>query len=84
MNPTDARDVIGATITMWAQQQRQPSPDPPSLESGVLWLEKTQESGEMSWQAKISVAAISRTKSVITRRTVGQSAMNLSDAPILP
>lgn len=29
----------------------------------------------MSWQAKISVAAISSTKSVITRRVVGHTAM---------
>jgi hypothetical protein len=60
MNPTDARGVIGAAITMWAQQHRQPSPELPSLESGVLWPEKMQESGEINWQAKISVAAVSR------------------------
>jgi hypothetical protein len=75
MNPTDARGVIGAAITMWAQQQRQPSPDPPSLESFVVWFEKMQVSGEMSWQAKISVAAISRTTSVTIRRIVNQCAM---------
>jgi len=60
---------------MCAQQQRHPSPEQPSLVSGVLWLEKMQESGEMSWQAKISVAARSSTKSVTTRRIVGQLAM---------
>jgi hypothetical protein len=75
MKPREAGGVIGATTTRWAQQQRQPSPDPPSLVSGVLWLEKIQESGEMSWQAKISVAARSSTRSVTTRRIVGQFAM---------
>lgn len=60
---------------MWAQQQRQPSPEPPSLESGVWWLEKMQESGEISWQAKISVAAISSTMTVTIRRTVDQPAI---------
>lgn len=76
INPIDARGVIGATSTMWAQQQRQPSPEPPSLESLVEWLAKMQESGEMSWQAKISVAAINRTASVTTRRTVNQCAIS--------
>jgi hypothetical protein len=77
MNPKDAGGLNGGTTTMWAQQQRQLSPEPPSLESLVVRLEKMQESGEMSWQAKISVAAISRNKSVTTNRTVGQSVMNL-------
>lgn len=75
MNPSDAKGVTGATTTMCAQQQRQPSPDPPSLVSEVLWLEKMQESGEISWQAKISVAAISRTKSVTTRWAVDHFAI---------
>jgi hypothetical protein len=41
----------------------------------VLWLEKMQESGEMSWHAKISVAARSRTKTETTRRAVEKSAI---------
>ncbi len=73
--PAGASGINGAAITMWAQQQRQPSPEPPSLESGVLWLEKMQESGEISWQAKISVAAISSTTTVTIRRTVDQPAI---------
>lgn len=78
INPSGASGRIGATTTMWAQQQRQPSPEPPSSESLVVWwLEKTQESGEMSWQAQISVAAISRSRTVETSRTVGQSAINV-------
>ena len=48
MNPSETRGVIGGTTTICAQQQRQPSPDPPSLESEVLWLEKMHESGEIS------------------------------------
>ena len=62
---------------MCAQQQRQPSPEPPSQESPVVRFEKMQESGEMSWQAKISVAASSRINSVTTRRVVDQCAMTL-------
>jgi hypothetical protein len=42
----------------------------------VLWLEKMQESGEMSWQAKISVAAISSTTTVATRLIVNQCAIS--------
>ena len=75
MKPSETRGVIGGTTTICAQQQRQPSPDPPSLESEVLWLEKMHESGEISWHAKISVAAISRTKSVTTRRVVDHRAI---------
>ena len=71
-NPRGASPVMGAATTMCAQQQRQPSPEPPSSESPVEWLEKMQVSGEISWQAKISVAAISSTRSVTTRRTVDQ------------
>jgi hypothetical protein len=76
--PVGASGITGAAITMWAQQQRQPSPEPPSLESGVLWLEKMQESGEMSSQAKISVPAISRTTSVTIRRSVDQWAIEIA------
>jgi hypothetical protein len=72
MNPKGASGTTGATTTMCAQQQKQPSPDPLSLESEVLWLEKMQESGDMTWQAKISVPAISRTKIVTARRIVDQ------------
>ena len=68
---------MGATTTMCAQQQRQPSPEPPSSESPVEWLEKMQLSGEISWQAKISVAAISSTRTVTTRRTVDPCAIVL-------
>ena len=75
MKPRAASGVIGGTTTICAQQQRHPSPEPPSLVSGVLWLEKMQESGEMSSQAKISVAASSSTRSVTTRRIVGHFAM---------
>ena len=74
--PAGASGITGAGITRWAQQ-RQPSPDPPSLESGVLWLEKMQESGEISWQAKISVAAISSTTTATIRRIVDQPAIRL-------
>jgi hypothetical protein len=83
MKPRVASGVIGGTTTICAQQQRHPSPEPPSLVSGVLWLEKMQESGEMSWQAKISVAARSSTRSVTTRRVVGQLAMKSYSIAIL-
>ena len=83
MKPRVASGVIGAATTMCAQQHRHPSPEPPSLVSGVLWLEKMQESGEMSWQAKISVAARSSTRSVTTRRIVGQLAMKSYSIAIL-
>jgi hypothetical protein len=83
MKPSVASGVMGVATTMCAQQQRHPSPDPPSLVSGVLWLEKMQESGEMSWQAKISVAASSSTRSVITRRIVGQLATKSYSIAIL-
>jgi len=68
---------------MCAQQQRHPSPEPPSLVSGVLWFEKMQESGEMSSHAKISVAASSSTRSVTTRRIVGRLAMKSYSIAIL-
>ena len=77
MNPSGESGCIGATTRMWAQQQRQPSPEPPSSESFVEWFEKRQESGEINWQAQISVAAISRTNTVTTRRTVGRRAINV-------
>ncbi len=83
MKPRAASGVTGAATTMCAQQQRHPSPEPPSLVSGVLWLEKMQESGEMSSQAKISVAASSSTRSVTTRRIVGQLAMKSYSIAIL-
>jgi len=83
MKPRVASGIIGAANTMCAQQQRHPSPEPPSLVSGVLWLEKMQESGEMSSQAKISVAASSSTRSVTTRRIVGQLAMKSYSIAIL-
>ena len=62
-------------MTMWAQQHRQPSPAHPWSESFVVWVEKRQAGGENKSHAKISVAARSRTKTVTTLRTVGQSAM---------
>lgn len=68
---------------MCAQQQRHPSPEPPSLVSGVLWLEKMQESGEMSSQAKISVAAKRSTRRVTARRTVEQLATNFYSIAII-
>jgi hypothetical protein len=79
MQPSWASGLIGAATTMWAQQHRHPSPEHPSSESPVLWLwaEKMQESGEISWQARISVAAVSRTSSVTTRRTADQYAIKL-------
>ena len=75
--PRGTSPTMGATTTMCAQQQRQPSPEPPSSESPVEWLEKMQLSGEISWQAKISVAAISSTRTVTTRRTVDPCAIVL-------
>ena len=83
MKPRLASGVIGVATTMCAQQQRHPSPEPTSLVSGVLWLEKMQESGEMSWQAKISVPARSSTRSVTMRRIVGQLAMKPYSIAIL-
>jgi hypothetical protein len=75
MNPRLASGTIGATTTMWPQQHRQPSPAHPWSESFVVWVEKRQAGGENRSHAKISVAARSRTKTVTTLRTVGQSAM---------
>ncbi|HWB84448.1 MAG TPA: hypothetical protein VG675_09935 [Bryobacteraceae bacterium] len=75
MNPSEASGVMDGSTTMCAQQQRQPSPDPPSVVSEVLWLEKIHVSGEMSWQAKISLPAISKTKSVTARRIVDHPAI---------
>lgn len=78
MNSRGTAGFTGATTKMCAQQHRQPSPESPSsLEPRVLWLEKMQESGEMTWQAKISVAAISSSRTVQTSRTVGLSATNV-------
>lgn len=75
MKPIAASGVVGAMTTICAQQHKQPSPEQSLSESPVLWVEKRQVSGDISSQAKISVAARSSTKSVTTRRTVYQCAM---------
>jgi hypothetical protein len=76
MNPKLASGTIGATTTMWAQQHRQPSPAHPWSESFVVGVEKRQVGGENRSQAKISVAARSRTKTVTTRRMVESNAIS--------
>ena len=75
INPNFTSGIIGATTTMWAQQQRHPSPEDPWSESFVVGFEKRQVGGETKSQPKISVAARSRTKTVTTRRAVEQSAI---------
>ena len=77
MYPRAASGCTGATTTMWAQQHRHPSPEHSLSESPVecLWAKKMQESGEIHWQAKTSLAAISKTSSVTIRRTVDQCAI---------
>lgn len=75
MNPRPTSGTIGAATTMWAQQHRHPSPEHPWSESFVVWFEKRHVGGEIRSQAKISVAARSRTRTVTARRTVDQNAI---------
>ena len=77
INPNFTSGMIGATTTMWAQQQRHPSPEDPWSESFVVGFEKRQVGGETRSQPKISVAARSKTKTVITRRAVEKSAISI-------
>jgi hypothetical protein len=78
MNPRSARGSTGGTTTMWAQQHTHPSPEHSLSESPVecLWAEKMHESGEIHWQAKISLAAMNRTSSATARRTVDPNAVS--------
>jgi hypothetical protein len=77
MTPSLVSGTIGATTTMWAQQHKHPSPEHPWSESLEAWVEKRQVEGEIRSQAKISVAASSRTKTVTIRWTVGQKTIDM-------
>jgi hypothetical protein len=48
-----------------------------------VWVEKRQVSGEINWQAKISVPARSRTRNVTAWRIVGQEAIKILFLSIL-
>jgi hypothetical protein len=75
IKPSGAGGAIIGMTTICAQQQRHPSPVQSSPESWVVCVEKRQAGDDTASQAKISVAARSSKRSVITRRIVDRCAI---------